>query len=157
MHTHTHTHMHAHMHICSHRYRRGNKVADEEDWSDLHELTQSLAGKNRRYAGVEEYLYNHMNLPELINELALQVSERANERKREREREREQSHHFAMVPPFPACSLPLFFHRRKKLAFQENVNRSLSMMGKKEKMADYSALALFSLAYRFVHLFRRRY
>ena len=55
-------------------YRRGNKVEDEEDWSTLHTLTQSLAGKNPQYSSVEEYLYNHMNLPELVNELALQAA-----------------------------------------------------------------------------------
>ena len=55
-------------------YRRGNKVENDDDWSDLHALTQSLAGKNRKYSSVEEYLYNHMNLPELVNELALQAA-----------------------------------------------------------------------------------
>ncbi|UPQ97511.1 spore coat protein CotH [Chloropicon primus] len=55
-------------------YRRGNRVEDEDDWSDLHALTQSLAGKNRKYSGVEEYLYNHANIPELVNELALQAA-----------------------------------------------------------------------------------
>jgi hypothetical protein len=55
-------------------YRRGNKVAEENDWSDLHSLTMALAGKDNKYSSVEEYLYNHMNLPQLINELALQAA-----------------------------------------------------------------------------------
>ena len=55
-------------------YRRGNEAEDEGDWSDLHDLTQSLAGKNRAHSSVEEYLYNHVNLPEVVNELALQAA-----------------------------------------------------------------------------------
>merc|ERR1712176_1434459 len=55
-------------------YRRGNHVGDDDDWSDLHGLTKALAGKNKQYSSVEEYLYNHMNLPQLINELALQAA-----------------------------------------------------------------------------------
>ena len=55
-------------------YRRGNNVTNDGDWSDLHSLTQSLAGKNPSFSSVEQYLYTHMNLPELINELALQAA-----------------------------------------------------------------------------------
>ena len=61
-------------HLMRMVYRRGNRVDDDDDWSDLRGLTESLAGENGAYADVEHYLYHHMNLPELINELAVQAA-----------------------------------------------------------------------------------
>jgi len=65
-------------HLMNKVYRRGNKAgagADEDSaWADLKSLTDSLAGNNPNYQSVEEYLYAHVNLPEVVNELALQAA-----------------------------------------------------------------------------------